>query len=101
MLVIIGRVAIKPERREEGVKAALEMVAASQAEAGCISYDFYADLQDPNSFFAFEQWESEEALRIHFATDHMKTFQGKLAEVIAGRVEVKRYNVASITDLWG
>ena len=66
MIVIAGTIPIKPERREEAKQLALQMAAATHAEAGCLTYQFYADLADPNTFFIFEEWESEEALQRHF-----------------------------------
>jgi quinol monooxygenase YgiN len=99
MLVVAGWVLVKPEVRDEAIRAMTAMATASRDEAGCISYRFFSDIEHPDRFFAFEEWGSKEALEIHFQTDHMKEFQRALGRVIAERVTVKRYEVESISDL--
>ncbi len=95
MLVVAGRIQIKPERRAEALAAALKMARASQAEPGCGAYRFSADLEDPNAFFLFEEWESEEALAAHFATAHMQEFTALAPQVIAAPPAIKRYDVSA------
>ena len=99
MIVIAGAIPIKSEHREEARQLALQMMKATQAESGCLAYQSYADLADPNTFFIFEEWESEEALNRHFQTEHMKTFQQQAPKLLAGKINVKRYTVQSATPL--
>lgn len=99
MIVIAGTIPIKPEHREEARQLALQMAKATQAEAGCLAYQFYADLADSHTFFIFEEWESEEALNRHFQTEHMKNFQQQAPKLLAGKINVKRYAVQSATPL--
>jgi quinol monooxygenase YgiN len=99
MIVIAGTIPIKPEHREEARQLAIQMAKATQAEAGCLSYQFYADLADPNTFFIFEEWESEDALNRHFQTEHMKNFQQQAPKLLAGKANAKKYTVQSSTPL--
>jgi quinol monooxygenase YgiN len=94
-VVIAGTVAVRPERREEAIRAARAMVEATRAEPGCSAYRFSIDLVDPNTVHIFEEWESEDALARHFATPHMARFQEVLPTVLAGAVTLRRYVVAS------
>src|SRR5512145_3354054 len=95
MLVVAGRVQVKAELRADAVRVALEMARATQAEAGCRSYRFYSDLEDPNTFFIFEEWEDEAALMQHFTTPHMAAFQRELPRFLAGAPSIMRYQVAA------
>jgi quinol monooxygenase YgiN len=99
MIVIAGRVAVRPERREEAVRAALAMAAATRKEDGCITYQFSNDLADMNSIVIFEEWESDEALAQHFQTEHMKVFRELLPRLLAGPSTVKRYVVQSVSPM--
>jgi quinol monooxygenase YgiN len=99
MVVISGTIPIKPEHREEARQLALQMATATRAEAGCLTYCFYSDLAEPNTFFIFEEWESEEALARHFQTEHMKNFQQQAPRLLAGKVSAKKYTVTSATPL--
>ena len=99
MIVIAGKIQVKPEKRDEAQKAALAMVEATRRESGCISYTFYADLVEPATFFLFEEWESDAALGSHFQTEHMARFQQQAPAFIAAPPAIKRYVVESATAM--
>ena len=99
MIVIAGKILVKPERRDEAQRAALAMAEATRREAGCISYTFYADLVEPGTFFLFEEWESDAALAAHFQTEHMARFQQQVPALVAGPPKITRYVVESATSL--
>lgn len=99
MLVVSGTIPIKPEKRAEAEQLALAMAKATQQEAGCLFYQFYADLADPNIIRVFEEWESEEALASHFQTDHMKNFIQQIPNLVAGPLEAKKYTVSAAEPL--
>lgn len=91
MIIVAGSIPIKPEMREEAIAAALEMAAETQKEEGCIEYQFYADISDPNRFLVFERWASGEALAAHFGTAHMAAFRQKIPSFVAGPSNIYRY----------
>jgi quinol monooxygenase YgiN len=95
MIVIAGSVSVRPERRDDAVRAARAMIAATRRETGCRAYGFHADLDDPNLFLVFEEWESEEALVRHFGTEHMATFGAQLPGLLAGPPKLTRYIVSA------
>jgi quinol monooxygenase YgiN len=99
MTVVAGTVRVRPEKRDEAIRVALTMARATQAESGCRTYRFYADLEDPAVFFIFEEWESEEALGAHFQTEHMAAFQAALPELVAGPPDIRFYSVASARSM--
>lgn len=99
MIIVAGTVQIKPEMRDVAIQIALKMAQATQAETGCIVYKFYADLKEATTFFVFEAWESEEALAQHFQTEHMAEFRQHLPNLLAGEMDMKRYDVAAATAL--
>ena len=99
MIVISGTIPVKAETREKAAQLALEMAKATQAEAGCLFYNFYADLADPNVFRIFEEWESEEALGKHFQTDHMAKFIKEIPGLVSGPIDAKKYTVSATEPL--
>jgi quinol monooxygenase YgiN len=99
MLLIAGTVKVKPETRAEAAQAALTMAKATQGEAGCVSYGFYAALEDPNTFLIFEQWESEAALAAHFQTPHMATFNQLIPRFLAAPPSIDRYEVSAVVKM--
>jgi quinol monooxygenase YgiN len=71
MLIIMGTVRIAPEGIAAARPAMARMVAASNAEDGCLLYAYSQDLVDPGLVRISERWRDREALKAHFATPHM------------------------------
>jgi quinol monooxygenase YgiN len=99
MILLAATIPIKPEMREDAVRAVTEMVEATVKEAGCLKYDFYSSITDPNRFMAFEEWESDEALAAHMQTPHMAELRRRMPELAAGPMSVRRYVVESAASL--
>jgi quinol monooxygenase YgiN len=74
MIVITGKARIKPEFRAKMLEVGTEQVRNSRAEAGCISYNFYEDALEPNSFFFYEEWKDQEAVDFHFRQTYCLAF---------------------------
>lgn len=98
MIIVHGVIPIRPDAREQALDMARRMAEATQAEPGCISYDFYVGLSDPNSLLLFQEWESMEALTAHFQAPHMEDFLRELPHVVAGEITTRRYAVQSVDD---
>jgi quinol monooxygenase YgiN len=101
VIVIAGTVRVQPARREDALRVARAMAQATCAEAGCRHYRFYADVDDPGTFFLFEEWESEAALARHFESDHMRTFQQEIPALLAAPPQIRRYEVESTRMMTG
>lgn len=99
MIIVHGTFPVKPELRDDALKMMRSMATASKAEFGCITYEFYVGLSDPNTLLLFQEWESVEALQGHFETNHMEDFLKKLPDVLNGEVSTRRYEVKVSNDL--
>jgi quinol monooxygenase YgiN len=75
------------------------MMEATRREPGCISYAFSADLAHAGRFRIFEEWESQDALDLHFASSHMAAFQGRVAGLGVKGMSIKKYEVAAVGPL--
>ncbi len=98
MIIVHGTIPIRPELREQALELARSMAEATRAEPGCLSYDFYVGLSDPNTLMLFQEWESMEALMRHFQTPHMEAFLQALPKVVSGEITTRRYSVQSVDD---
>jgi quinol monooxygenase YgiN len=97
--VVVGRVATDAHRRADLVRAGQAVARASRAEAGCIAYAMYEDSEDENLFVFVEEWESQEALDAHFATDHVAAFMAAIRPALSAPPDVKFHTVAGTVDL--
>ena len=96
MIVIGGYIALDPDKRDAAIEAAVEMMAATREEPGCISYTMSGDLEDPGRFYIFEEWRDADALASHFATPHMARFQEAAGGLGIREMNVQRYEVSSV-----
>lgn len=98
MIIVHGTIPIRPECREQALKLARGMTEATRAEPGCLSYEFYVGLSDPNTLMLFQEWESMESLMRHFQTPHMEAFLRELPAVVSGEITTRRYAVQSVEE---
>ena len=56
MIIVHGSIPIRPERRDQALALAKQMAAASRNEKGCMSYEFYVGLADPDTLMLFQEW---------------------------------------------
>jgi quinol monooxygenase YgiN len=99
MIVVVGRVRTEADRRGELVRIGQAVAQASRAEAGCISYRLYEDTETENDFVFVEEWESTEALQLHFATAHVREFMQAIPATLVAPPDVKFHTIASSMDL--
>jgi len=99
MIVVVGRVQTDSEKRAELVRIGQAVAAASRQESGCISYRVYEDTERENEFVFVEEWESDEALRRHFASSHIGEFMRAIPAAVVAPPDVKFHTIASTMDL--
>ena len=98
MIIVHGSIPIQPDQREQALELARKMIEATQKERGCLSYDFFIGLRDPNTLVLFQEWESMELLMAHYQTPHMKEFLKDLPNVVNGDITTRRYAVQNIDE---
>jgi len=81
MLIVTGTVEVSETGVASMKTAATVMGRASRAEDGCHVYAFWQDLEQPNLFRVYEEWESVDALKAHGETEHMAAFRKSLGEM--------------------
>ena len=101
MIIVAGSARLHADRRDEAIEIGLKMAADSQAESGCIAYRISGDLADPAIFYITEVWESEDALRFHFGTEHFQAFARFLSTALDGEGVFRKYQVSSEGPLFG
>ena len=93
MIIVHGVLRVFENQRSRALVLMQDMATASQLEAGCVSYEFYVGLTDPNTLLLFQEWEAVDALQGHFETDHMEEFLKLLPSFLDGEVASRRYEV--------
>ena len=95
MLLVLAEARIDPAKLSEVRALARQMIEASRAEEGCVSYDYAVDLLEPDLLRVIERWKDWQALHDHFATPHMAAFGKALRAVAPKSVTVKCYELGA------
>ncbi len=93
MLIVAAEVVVE-EGALNGVQEALgTMEEETRKEAGCLTYAFSVDVNDPTMVRIFERWESMDALAAHFKTPHMAAFGAALSVIQPKSMDITVYEV--------
>lgn len=90
MIIVSGRISVRPEARQAFVTASAQAVALARRTPGCRDFVVAADPLEPDRVNVYEEWESEQAL-LAFRGDGP---DDPLSASIL-RAEVARHSVAS------
>ncbi len=98
MLVIAVTYKAKPGKREEALRAARICSAKTRREAGNVDYTFYSGIDDSQTFFLFEHWETREALDSHLKAPHLAEFRAALKDLLEAPADIRIYEVSSFRN---
>jgi len=90
-LRVVARIKAKSETVGEVRELLLSLIEPTRKEFGCIKYELLQNREDPTDFTFVEEWESDEALKSHAASDHLKAIGPKLQPVVAEGPDVRTY----------
>lgn len=72
MYKFIITIELEPGSRDTVLARAPTVLAATRAEEGCIGYDFYASIDDPDKIVFVETWRDEAAHAFHMEQAYTK-----------------------------
>jgi len=96
MILVTGTVTAKLETIAEMTRVALEHVHRSRREPGCISHEVAIDPENPLRLIFLERWESEAALKAHFAVPESRAMFKALKALAADPGAMKVYRAEAI-----
>ncbi len=99
MIVVAGSVSVPAENSDAFMVAATDISAASRTLAGNI--DYCISMQSPGVFRFLEIWDSEEAMMAQFAAPHFGAFQAAVGELGMAGMDGKKYEISSVSSLFG
>ncbi len=81
MLIVSGTIEIGAEDIDRARQAALEMMAETQKEDGCLVYEFSQVIGSEGRFRVYEEWRDMAALGAHGQSEHMTVFRAALDDL--------------------
>ena len=91
MIMVQSTFHLVPETKDEALRLMKNMVRLCRQEHGCLSYEYFEGITDPNQVVLLQEWESADALQGHFETTHMEEFLGKLGRLLRTPVITRSY----------
>ena len=86
-VTVVARIKARPDAIEKVRYSLLALVEQTvDKDDGCINYDLYQDNDNPGLFFFLEKWESEESLKKHLDSEHIKAYRKETEDLIEQRV---------------
>ena len=95
MLILLAKFNVATQNGEKMLDLAQGMIGPSNSEEGCISYEFYQDPFNRNSFIFVERWRSKKDLDLHFEMPYFKDFDTKVAEIVSEKPSVITYEASN------
>ena len=96
MIIAWGSIEAKPDALNEVSRLSLEHVKRSRGEPGCISHSVQRDVENPNRFIFFEQWQDMHALQTHFAVPESQGFVTSVTELAVSAPEIKIFDSSQV-----
>lgn len=91
MIALLAKLNVAAGKEQEFESAMLEL--AAQVRANEPGNQLYTLVKDEDGYAVMELYDDEAALAAHSASEHFKAAGPKLGAVMAGRPEIKRYEV--------
>lgn len=71
-VIVIAKISVRSDSRDRWIEAGRTCVEETRKESGCISYDMFESVTEPNAFVFVESWKDKAALDAHATTPHLQ-----------------------------
>jgi quinol monooxygenase YgiN len=89
MVRVVAKNFIKPELIPQIEPIFRELIEATHKnDKGCIEYRLYKDPKEEGAFVFIEEWESQEALNSHAASEHYKRLIPNVRQAASRKGEI-------------
>jgi quinol monooxygenase YgiN len=94
-ILIAGTFRVPPENLDRFRPHMERMLAASRAEAGCVTYSYAEDVAEPGLIRVFEAWRDQASIDAHMKAQHMAEWRAAWPDAGAGDRRLALYEVAA------
>ena len=92
MIKVVARNFIQLDKVDEYISIAKKLVAeTNKNEKGCLRYELFQDIANPQILTILEEWESTEALGLHGATKHFTALAPHMDACAEKPIEINLY----------
>lgn len=92
MLLVIAKHNIRKDKVDYFIHLINPLIKeTNQSHEGCIRYELFQDMENPNSLTMVEEWEDQAALDKHMETTTFKKILPELEKCLEKPVEITKY----------
>jgi quinol monooxygenase YgiN len=88
MILITVKFPIREDRLQEWEDLSSYYSEAVNAEAGCIFFEFFRSVAEPNTFVAIEGFRDSEAGAEHMRQDHVARFMSEMPDIVSAQPQI-------------
>jgi len=99
MIVVQSTFQLLPSSHDTVMELMKKMMLLCQAEQGCLSYEYFVSLENPNRVILLQEWETADDLQDHYQTKHMEDFIVSLGSHLEAPISSHSY-ASSPADAW-
>jgi len=92
--VVVGRIHALSDYRAELQSVLRNTQQDVREQAGCISADFAAALDDPGTYLFVQEWEDQAALDAHYGAEAFTRFQKEIGPMLERPTDVQWHTVS-------
>lgn len=88
---IVARMQVHKGKEKEFLAHTVELIKATRAEDGNISYTLYQSLENPAMFIFYEEYTNLEAMNKHASSTYLKVFGEAVKDLLAQEKIIERF----------
>ena len=93
MITIVAKHIIKEDQTTAFMNLAKELIAETRKETGNINYNLFQDTTHKNTLTFIEEWESKEAIDLHFNSSHFTRIVPQIKPLLTSAPEINLYQI--------
>jgi quinol monooxygenase YgiN len=78
-VIHLTRITVRPESRKELCQTISSLIDSFKSENGCLTYHFYEEAGDENTFVLIGEWETTEAWHDHLSSNNFAILLGSIS----------------------
>ncbi len=96
MIVVTAKMKVIPASKYEFMVETEPLIKHTRSEKGCISYNLYTDIDDPNQMVMLEFWKDMDSLDAHMDTAHFKRFGEAISKYLTGEIDISKFEAQEL-----
>jgi quinol monooxygenase YgiN len=94
----LTRITVRPEHRKELCQTISSLIDPVKSEKGCLTYRFYEEAGDENTFVLIGEWETPDAWNSHLKSDNFAVLLGSI-NLLCNRPNIDFKLLSHVADI--